>query len=106
MPSSCLGIVCGLEWVTTVADISNSQVVTVALRCPSGCLLRRRFFKSWNSQVLFDWMMKIGYHRSLYRLSTSFPRRPLEVGGGLSLEDIGITVDTVLNVEEREQSSQ
>lgn len=51
MPSSCLGIVCGLEWVTTVADISNSQVVTVALRCPSGHLLRRRFFKSWNSQV-------------------------------------------------------
>ncbi|XP_032775030.1 UBX domain-containing protein 8 [Rattus rattus] len=81
-------------------------VVTVALRCPSGRLLRRRFFKSWNSQVLFDWMMKIGYHRSLYGLSTSFPRRPLEVGGGSSLEDIGITVDTVLNVEEREQSSQ
>lgn len=81
-------------------------VVTVALRCPSGRVLRRRFFKSWNSQVLFDWMMKIGYHRSLYSLSTSFPRRPLEVGGGLSLEDIGVSVDTVLNVEEKEQSSQ
>ena len=51
-------------------------------------------------------MMKIGYHKSLYGLSTSFPRRPLEVEGGLSLEDIGITVDTVLNVEEKEQSSQ
>ncbi|XP_076770130.1 UBX domain-containing protein 8 isoform X2 [Arvicanthis niloticus] len=81
-------------------------VVTVALRCPSGCVLRRRFVKSWNSQVLFDWMMKIGYHKSLYSLSTSFPRRPLEVEGGLSLEDIGITVDTILNVEEKEQSSQ
>ncbi|CAH6787206.1 UBX domain-containing protein 8 [Phodopus roborovskii] len=82
------------------------EVVTVALRCPSGCVLRRRFFKSWNSQVLFDWMMKIGYHKSLYSLSTSFPRRPLEAEGGLSLEDIGITVDTVLNVEEKEQSGQ
>ncbi|XP_059100482.1 UBX domain-containing protein 8 [Peromyscus eremicus] len=82
------------------------EVVTVALRCPSGRVLRRRFFKSWNSQVLFDWMMKIGYHKSLYSLSTSFPRRPLEAEGGLSLEDIGITVDTVLNVEEKEQSSQ
>lgn len=82
------------------------EVVTVALRCPNGRVLRRRFFKWWNSQVLLDWMMKIGYHRSLYRLSTSFPRRPLEVEGGLSLEDIGITVDTVLNVEEKEQSSQ
>ncbi|XP_042118847.1 UBX domain-containing protein 8 isoform X3 [Peromyscus maniculatus bairdii] len=83
-----------------------AEVVTVALRCPSGRVLRRRFFKSWNSQVLFDWMMKIGYHKSLYSLSTSFPRRPLEAEGGLSLEDIGITVDTVLNVEEKEQSSQ
>ncbi|XP_021492176.1 UBX domain-containing protein 8 [Meriones unguiculatus] len=82
------------------------EVVTVALRCPSGHVVRRRFFKSWNSQVLFDWMMKIGYHKSLYSLSTSFPRRPLEAEGGLSLEDIGITVDTVLNVEEKEQSNQ
>ncbi|XP_041585650.1 UBX domain-containing protein 8-like isoform X2 [Vulpes lagopus] len=56
-------------------------------------------------EVLFDWMKKIGYHTSLYSLSTSFPRRPLEVGGGWSLQDIGITMDTVLNVEEREQSS-
>ncbi|CAO2611864.1 UBX domain-containing protein 8 [Lemmus lemmus] len=82
------------------------EVVTVALRCPSGRVLRRRFFKSWSSQVLFDWMMKLGYHKSLYSLSTSFPRRPLEAEGGLSLEDIGITVDTVLNVEEKEQSGQ
>uniref|UniRef100_A0A452FLM7 UBX domain-containing protein 8 n=1 Tax=Capra hircus TaxID=9925 RepID=A0A452FLM7_CAPHI len=81
------------------------EVVTVALRCPSGRVLRRRFFKSCSSQVLFDWMMKIGYSTSLYSLSTSFPRRPLEVEGGWSLQDIGITVDTVLNVEEKEQSS-
>lgn len=81
------------------------EVVTVALRCPSGKVLRRRFFKSCSSQVLFDWMMKIGYHTSLYSLSTSFPRRPLEVEGGWSLQDIGITVDTVLNVEEKEPSN-
>uniref|UniRef100_A0A8C3WLP9 UBX domain protein 8 n=1 Tax=Catagonus wagneri TaxID=51154 RepID=A0A8C3WLP9_9CETA len=81
------------------------EVVTVALRCPSGRVLRRRFFKSCSSQVLFDWMMKTGYHTSLYSLATSFPRRLLEVEGGCSLEDIGITVDTILNVEEKEQSS-
>ncbi|XP_037687228.1 UBX domain-containing protein 8 isoform X3 [Choloepus didactylus] len=81
------------------------EVVTVALRCPSGSMLKRRFFKTCSSQVLFDWMMKIGYHTSLYSLSTSFPRRPLEVEGGWSLEDIGITVDTVLNVEEKEQAT-
>ncbi|XP_036105866.1 UBX domain-containing protein 8 isoform X2 [Molossus molossus] len=56
-------------------------------------------------EVLFDWMMNIGYDTSLYSLSTSFPRRPLEVEGGWSLQDIGITVDTVLNVEEKESSS-
>ncbi|XP_058289622.1 UBX domain-containing protein 8 isoform X2 [Hylobates moloch] len=81
------------------------EVVTVALRCPSGNVLRRRFLKSYSSQVLFDWMTRIGYHTSLYSLSTSFPRRPLAVEGGQSLEDIGITVDTVLILEEKEQTN-
>ncbi|XP_064224749.1 UBX domain-containing protein 8 isoform X3 [Aotus nancymaae] len=81
------------------------EVVTVALRCPSGSVLRRRFLKSCSSQVLFDWMMRTGYHTSLYSLSTSFPRRPLAVEGGWSLEDIGVTVDTVLILEEKEQTN-
>ncbi|KAM6220316.1 UBX domain-containing protein 8 [Rhynchocyon petersi] len=79
------------------------EVVTIALRCPSGRVLRRRFLKSCNSQVLLNWMMKIGYHTSIYGLSTSFPRRPLDMEQSWTLEDIGITVDTVLNVEEKEQ---
>nr|XP_021522814.1 UBX domain-containing protein 8 [Aotus nancymaae] len=83
----------------------SPQVVTVALRCPSGSVLRRRFLKSCSSQVLFDWMMRTGYHTSLYSLSTSFPRRPLAVEGGRSLEDIGVTVDTVLILEEKEQTN-
>uniref|UniRef100_A0A8C5NXH8 UBX domain protein 8 n=1 Tax=Jaculus jaculus TaxID=51337 RepID=A0A8C5NXH8_JACJA len=83
---------------------AKKKVVTVALRCPSGCILRRRFYKSCSSQVLFDWMMKNGYPSSLYSLSTSFPRRPLEMEGGWSLKDLGITVDTILNVEEKERS--
>ncbi|XP_077000633.1 UBX domain-containing protein 8 isoform X4 [Tamandua tetradactyla] len=61
--------------------------------------------RSTQKKVLFDWMMKTGYHTSLYSLSTSFPRRPLEVDRTCSLEDIGITVDTVLIVEEKEQSN-
>ncbi|VFV29856.1 Hypothetical predicted protein [Lynx pardinus] len=84
---------------------TQKEVVAVALRCPSGRVLKRRFFKSCSSQVLFHWMMKIGYHISLYSLSTSFPRRPLEVEEGWSLQDIGITMDTVLNVEEKDQSN-
>ncbi|XP_013013558.2 UBX domain-containing protein 8 isoform X2 [Cavia porcellus] len=81
------------------------EVVTVTLRCPNGRLLRRRFFKSCSSQVLFAWMMKIGYHTSLHSLFTSFPRRLLEVEGSCSLADIGITADTLLTVEEKEESS-
>ncbi|XP_062068974.1 UBX domain-containing protein 8 isoform X2 [Lepus europaeus] len=84
----------------------QKEVVTVALRCPTGSVLRRRFFKSCRAQVLLDWMMNVGYHTALYSLSTSFPRKPLEVAGDWSLEDVGITVDTVLNVEEKEQSAE
>ncbi|XP_010620422.1 UBX domain-containing protein 8 isoform X1 [Fukomys damarensis] len=81
------------------------EVVTVALRCRNGKILRRRFFKSCSSQVLFAWMVKIGYHTSLYSLFTSFPRRLVEVEGGWSLADIGVTTDTLLIVEEKEQSN-
>ncbi|XP_004592792.2 UBX domain-containing protein 8 isoform X1 [Ochotona princeps] len=81
------------------------EVVTVALRCPSGSVLRRRFLKSCSAQVLLDWMVRVGYHTSLYGLSTSFPRKSLEVVGGWSLEDAGISTDTMLNVEEKEQSN-
>uniref|UniRef100_A0A2K5JSA1 UBX domain-containing protein 8 n=1 Tax=Colobus angolensis palliatus TaxID=336983 RepID=A0A2K5JSA1_COLAP len=90
---------------TLASQSAGITVVTVALRCPSGNVLRRRFLKSCSSQVLLDWMMRIGYHTSLYSLSTSFPRRPLAVEGGQSLEDIGITVDTVLVLEEKEQTN-
>ncbi|KAM8969743.1 UBX domain-containing protein 8 isoform X1 [Sarcophilus harrisii] len=78
------------------------EVVAIALRCPDGRVFRRRFCKTWSSQVLLDWMMKVGYHKSIYTLSTSYPRRPLEVGKDQTLEDAGLTTDTVLNVEERE----
>uniref|UniRef100_A0A8C5ZM77 UBX domain protein 8 n=1 Tax=Marmota marmota marmota TaxID=9994 RepID=A0A8C5ZM77_MARMA len=91
--------------VFRLTPLTELYQFTVALRCLGGKVLRRRFFKSWSSQVLLDWMMKIGYHTSLYGLSTSFPRRPLEVERDRSLADIGITVDTVLNVEEKEQSN-
>ncbi|XP_068961043.1 UBX domain-containing protein 8 isoform X2 [Petaurus breviceps papuanus] len=80
------------------------EVVAVALRCPNGRVLRRRFYKTCSSQALLDWMVKVGYHRSRYTLSTSYPRRPLEVGDDQTLEDAGLTRDTVLNVEEIEPS--
>ncbi|XP_012880224.1 PREDICTED: UBX domain-containing protein 8 isoform X3 [Dipodomys ordii] len=98
-------------WQKQVPDLpeepseTDEEVITIALRRPSGNVLRRRFFKSCSSQVLFDWMRKIGYHPSLYSLSTSFPRKPLEVEEGCSLADIGITVDTILIVEEKEQGN-
>ncbi|XP_044537335.1 UBX domain-containing protein 8 isoform X2 [Gracilinanus agilis] len=82
-----------------------AQVVAVALRCPDGQVLRRRFYKWCRSQVLLDWMTKAGYPSSTYALSTSFPRRPLEVAEDQTLEDSGLGTDTVLNVEEKEPCS-
>ncbi|XP_069482189.1 UBX domain-containing protein 8 isoform X2 [Ambystoma mexicanum] len=40
--------------------------VTIALRCPSGRVFKRRFLKTYDSCVLLDWMMKLGYHSALY----------------------------------------
>ncbi|XP_030050352.1 UBX domain-containing protein 8 isoform X2 [Microcaecilia unicolor] len=79
---------------------TTEGVVTVALRCPSGRVFRRRFLKSFSSQVLLDWMMKLGYHTAIYTLCTPYPRRHLKVGHDLTLEHVGIATDTVLNVEE------
>ncbi|KAJ8346357.1 hypothetical protein SKAU_G00277580 [Synaphobranchus kaupii] len=79
-------------------------VVRVALRCPSGRTVKRKFLKSDNSLVLLDWLLKTGYHPAIYTISTSYPRSPLDVGRDLTLEDAGIKMDTVLNVEEKDPS--
>ncbi|KAM5193276.1 UBX domain-containing protein 8 isoform 2-T2 [Mantella aurantiaca] len=77
-------------------------VVTIALRCPSGRVYKRRFYKSSSSLVLLDWMMKIGYHSVFYTICTPIPKCYLELRKDLTLEDIGITRHTVLNVEEKD----
>ncbi|XP_048186501.1 UBX domain-containing protein 8 isoform X2 [Perognathus longimembris pacificus] len=87
-------------------DETDEEVITIAVRRPSGSVLRRRFLKSWSSQVLFDWMRTVGFHPSVYSLSTAFPRKPLPVEAGGSLADLGLTGDTVLIVEEKEPSCQ
>lgn len=79
-------------------------VVRVALRCPSGRTVKRKFLKSDNSLILLDWMLKTGYHPAIYTICTSYPRSPLDVGRALTLEDAGIKMDTVLNVEEKDPS--
>ncbi|XP_030625034.1 UBX domain-containing protein 8 [Chanos chanos] len=80
-------------------------VVKVALRCPSGRTVYRRFLKSHSSFVLLDFLLKTGYHPTIYTLCTSYPRRPLLTGAELSLEDVGIVRDTVLNIEEKDPST-
>ncbi|XP_073454554.1 UBX domain-containing protein 8 isoform X2 [Aquarana catesbeiana] len=77
-------------------------VVTIALRCPSGRVYKRRFYKSYSSLVLLDWMMKIGYHPVFYTICTPIPKSYLELRKDLTLENIGITKHTVLNVEEKD----
>lgn len=85
-------------------DDSQDGVVTIALRCPSGRVYRRRFYKSCSSLVLLDWMMKIGYHPLLYSICTPMPRRPLAPITTATLESIGITRHTALNIEEKDPS--
>lgn len=53
-------------------------------------------------QVLLDWMMKIGYHPVFYTICTSIPKSYLEPRKDFTLENIGITKHTVLNVEEKD----
>ncbi|XP_077332353.1 UBX domain-containing protein 8 isoform X2 [Lithobates pipiens] len=77
-------------------------VVTIALRCPSGRVYKRRFYKSYSSLVLLDWMMKIGYHPVFYTICTPIPKSYLELRKDLTLENIGITKHTVFNVEEKD----
>ncbi|XP_069598386.1 UBX domain-containing protein 8 isoform X1 [Ranitomeya imitator] len=81
---------------------SEGGVVTIALRCPSGRVYRRRFYKTYSSLVLLDWMMKIGYHPVFYSICMPMPRCPLELEEDVTLENIGITRHTALNIEEKD----
>ncbi|KPP61643.1 UBX domain-containing protein 6-like [Scleropages formosus] len=56
-------------------------------------------------KTLLQWMQKIGYPPALYTVCTSYPRRALDTGQDLSLEDAGIDTDTVLNIEEKDTST-
>ncbi|KAE8631552.1 hypothetical protein XENTR_v10001229 [Xenopus tropicalis] len=77
-------------------------VITIVLRCPSGRVFKRRFYTSCTSEVLLDWMKKLGYHPVIYTIYSTFPRCQLELKNGSSLEDIGILKDMVLNVEKKD----
>ncbi|XP_038827074.1 UBX domain-containing protein 8 isoform X1 [Salvelinus namaycush] len=80
-------------------------VVRVALRCPSGRTIHRRFLKSDSSSVLLDWLLKTGYHPAIYTLCTTYPRQPLVIGKDISMGDAGILTHTVLNVEVKDPST-
>ncbi|KAL0964986.1 hypothetical protein UPYG_G00275310 [Umbra pygmaea] len=86
-------------------EAPSKRVVRVVLRCPSGRTVHRRFLKSDSSSVLLDWMLRTGYHPTLYTLCTSYPRQPLDTRKDTSMEDAGILTHTVLNVEEKDPSS-
>ncbi|KAL7847684.1 hypothetical protein AOLI_G00224020 [Acnodon oligacanthus] len=84
---------------------NTEGVLRIALRCPSGRTLQRRFFKTCSSSVLLDWLHKSGYSPTIYALYTSYPRMPLLAHSDLTMEDVGIVTNTVLNVEEKDPST-
>ncbi|XP_028661227.1 UBX domain-containing protein 8 [Erpetoichthys calabaricus] len=77
-------------------------VFTIALRSPSGRIFKRRFIDSQSTQVLMDWILKLGYHPAIYTIYTTYPRRPLEATQETTLGDIGLVKDMVLIIDEKD----
>jgi ubiquitin fusion degradation protein 1 len=85
---------------------SESGVVSCRLRLPSGATLNRRFRRSDAIAAVFEIVAKaLEVRRSAVCLSTSFPTRNIEyspeVGDGLTLEQAGLTSNSVLMVSVR-----
>ncbi|XP_063066521.1 UBX domain-containing protein 8 isoform X2 [Engraulis encrasicolus] len=87
-------------------SVDTEGVVNVALRCPSGRTVYRRFLQSHPSSTLVDWMFKSGYHPAIYEVFMAYPRRrPIPADPQQTLADVGIVRNTMLQVDERDPST-
>ncbi|XP_072165619.1 UBX domain-containing protein 8-like [Diadema setosum] len=82
----------------------SPECITVIMRGITGQRKTRRFLYTQKVQVLFDWMMKLGYHEKLYTLVTVYPRRDLSQHARQeTLQEVGIDSDAAIAVEEIER---
>ncbi|XP_066303492.1 UBX domain-containing protein 8-like [Branchiostoma lanceolatum] len=84
----------------------ESETVTVGLKCPNGKVHRRRFHTTTAVQILYDWMQTLGYHPSVYGISSTFPRRSFDPYRDQTLAQLGITTDMVVMVDERDSEEE
>ncbi|XP_013399573.1 UBX domain-containing protein 8 [Lingula anatina] len=75
------------------------DTVFLSFRTPLGKIHRRRFMHSDKIQVLLDYITKLGYHQTIYTISTTYPRVTLSDQADYTLKDQGLTVDMMLNLE-------
>ncbi|XP_077999375.1 UBX domain-containing protein 8-like isoform X2 [Glandiceps talaboti] len=78
--------------------------ITIALKTPLGRTHRRRFLMNYNIQVLIDFMTKLGFHPRIYSICTTYPRQCLTDDVEKTLEDLGLTKDVALVIEEKDIS--
>ncbi|XP_077863319.1 UBX domain-containing protein 8-like isoform X2 [Saccoglossus kowalevskii] len=80
----------------------SPMVMTIALKTPTGRTHRRRFLYTDNIQILIDYMTKLGYHPTMYSISSTYPRHCLTSDLEKTFEDLGLTKDVALVIEEKE----
>ncbi|XP_019620201.1 PREDICTED: UBX domain-containing protein 8-like [Branchiostoma belcheri] len=86
--------------------IGEPETVTVGLKCPNGKIHRRRFHTNTAVQLLYDWMQTLGYHPSVYGISSTFPRRSFDSSRDGTLAQAGLTSDMVVMVDERDSEEE
>ncbi|XP_035669291.1 UBX domain-containing protein 8-like isoform X3 [Branchiostoma floridae] len=82
------------------------ETVTVGLKCPNGKVHRRRFHTATAVHILYDWMQTLGYHPTVYGISSTFPRRSFDPHRDRTLAQVGVTTDMVVMVDERDSEEE
>lgn len=83
-------------------ELNEPNAVTVALKTPQGRTHKRRFRIAGEAELLLRFMASIGYHHKLYALYMSYPRQSISDDPNVTLEELGITHDILLNIEEKD----
>eukprot|EP00058_Branchiostoma_floridae_P010681 XP_002596169.1 hypothetical protein BRAFLDRAFT_66100 [Branchiostoma floridae] len=57
-------------------------------------------------EILYDWMQTLGYHPTVYGISSTFPRRSFDPHRDRTLAQVGVTTDMVVMVDERDSEEE
>ncbi|XP_070544305.1 UBX domain-containing protein 8-like [Ptychodera flava] len=82
----------------------SPQSITIALKSPLGRVHKRRFLYTHKIQILVNYMITLGFHPKIYCICTTYPRKCMTNDLEKTMEDIGLTTDIALVIEEREET--